>query len=226
MKLVNNGKTKDVFALDNGNYLLKFKDDVTGADGKFDPGANEVAFAIDGVGREWLRLTEYFFKAIEKAGIPTHYINSNIEKCTMEVLRAEMFGNGLEFICRFKSTGSFMRRYGMYVKEGQDLDGIVEVTLKDDGRGDPAVSSEIVEALGITNAATYDKLKKMTRDIAIIVKNEIAGKGIELYDIKVEFGKNSGRVILIDEVSGSSMRVYKDGKKLEPMEIGRILLGS
>ena len=37
-QLVYTGKTKDVFALDNGNYLLKFKDDCTGKDGKFDPG--------------------------------------------------------------------------------------------------------------------------------------------------------------------------------------------
>ena len=50
MKLIKNGKTKDVFELDNGNYLLKFKDDVTGTDGVFDPGANTVGLSIEGMG--------------------------------------------------------------------------------------------------------------------------------------------------------------------------------
>ena len=51
MKLVYRGKTKDVYELEDGNYLLKFKDDVTGADGVFDPGANTVGLTIEGAGR-------------------------------------------------------------------------------------------------------------------------------------------------------------------------------
>ena len=50
MKHVYTGKTKDVFALENGNYLLKFKDDCTGKDGVFDPGENAVGLTIEGVG--------------------------------------------------------------------------------------------------------------------------------------------------------------------------------
>ena len=57
MKAVYQGKTKDVFALDNGNYLLKFKDDVTGTDGVFDPGANTVGLTIDGIGKENLKVS-------------------------------------------------------------------------------------------------------------------------------------------------------------------------
>ena len=47
-KLVYTGKTKNVYALDNGNYLLKFKDDCTGKDGVFDPGENSVGLTIEG----------------------------------------------------------------------------------------------------------------------------------------------------------------------------------
>ena len=61
-KLVYTGKTKDVFALDNGNYLLKFKDDCTGKDGVFDPGENSVGLTIDGVGDVNLRMSIYFFE--------------------------------------------------------------------------------------------------------------------------------------------------------------------
>ena len=68
MKLVYTGKTKNVFALDDGNYLLKFKDDCTGADGVFDPGMNTVGLTIDGAGRAGLRLTKHFFEILNKKG--------------------------------------------------------------------------------------------------------------------------------------------------------------
>lgn len=62
MELKYHGKTKDVYELKDGNYLLKFKDDVTGADGVFDPGANTVGLTIEGVGKAGLKLTEFFFQ--------------------------------------------------------------------------------------------------------------------------------------------------------------------
>ena len=100
MELVYTGKTKNVYALDNGNYLLKFKDDCTGKDGKFDPGENSVGLTIDGVGRVNLRMSVYFFEKLREAGIKTHYVSADLEDCTMEVLPARVFGHGLEVICR------------------------------------------------------------------------------------------------------------------------------
>ena len=77
-KLVYTGKTKDVYALENGNYLLKFKDDCTGKDGVFDPGENSVGLTIDGVGDVNLRMSIYFFEKVNAAGIKTHYISANL----------------------------------------------------------------------------------------------------------------------------------------------------
>ena len=88
MKLVYTGKTKNVYALDNGNYLLKFKDDCTGKDGVFDPGENAVGLTIDGVGDVNLRMSIYFFEKINAAGIRTHYVSANLDDTTMEVLPA------------------------------------------------------------------------------------------------------------------------------------------
>ena len=62
MKLVYTGKTKNVFALENGNYLLKFKDDCTGKDGVFDPGENAVGLTIEGVGDVNLRMSIYLLR--------------------------------------------------------------------------------------------------------------------------------------------------------------------
>src|SRR5574344_369449 len=104
MKLVYTGKTKDVFSLEDGNYLLKFKDDCTGADGVFDPGMNTVGLTIEGAGRAGLRLTQYFMEMLNAKGVPTHFISADIENVTMTVKPAKTFGKGLEVICRFRAV--------------------------------------------------------------------------------------------------------------------------
>lgn len=226
MKHVYEGKTKSVFALDDGNYLLKFKDDATGEDGKFDPGANTVGLSIEGMGKGGLRLSEYFFKKIEAQGIPTHFIDADLENTTMTVKPATAFGKGLEVICRFKAVGSFMRRYGAYAKEGQELNAFVEVTLKDDDRQDPPISKDALAELGLLTPEEYEILKDLTRKISLLIKEELAAKGMELYDIKLEFGRTAGdQISLIDEISGGNMRVYKDGKQVEPLELVELMLG-
>ncbi|MEH7275909.1 phosphoribosylaminoimidazolesuccinocarboxamide synthase [Neobacillus vireti] len=226
MKLTYAGKTKDVYALEDGNYLLKFKDDVTGVDGVFDPGANTVGLTIEGAGRAGLRLTKYFFEVLKAKGIPTHYIDADIEQATMTVKPAEVFGKGLEVICRYRAVGSFLRRYGLYAQEGQPLDAFVEVTIKDDDREDPPINQDALDMLGILSKDEYIVLKDLTQQIGNIVKEELAKKGIELYDIKFEFGRTGAdkQIVLIDEISGGNMRAYKDGEYIEPLELEKMFL--
>ena len=91
MEKIYTGKTKDIYRQENGNYVLKFKDDVTGENGVFDPGANTVGLSIEGVGKEGLKITRYFFEILKSKGIKTHYIDSNIDENTMTVLPAKVF---------------------------------------------------------------------------------------------------------------------------------------
>jgi phosphoribosylaminoimidazole-succinocarboxamide synthase len=224
MEVVYQGKTKDVYRLQDGNYLLKFKDDVTGADGVFDPGANTVGLSIEGVGQGNLRMTEYFFQILREKGIPTHFISADIEKAEMTVLPATPFGNGLEIICRFRAVGSFLRRWGAYATEGQPLDAFVEVTLKDDQRGDPPITKDALQMLGLLSYEEYETLKSLTQQISTIIKEDLAQKGLELYDIKLEFGRNNGKIILIDEISSGNMRVYQNGKAVDPLELIHLVL--
>lgn len=220
------GKTKDVYALEDGNYLLKFKDDVTGENGVFDPGANTVGLTLEGAGRAGLSLTKYFFEILKEKGIPTHYVDANIEEATMTVLPATVFGNGLEVICRYRAVGSFLRRYGMYAEEGQALDAFVEVTIKDDDRQDPPISEDALDMLGILTKAEYAVLKDLTKRIGQVVKEELAKKGIDLYDIKFEFGRagDDKQIVLIDEISGGNMRAYRDGVYIEPLQLEKLIL--
>ena len=189
MNIVYTGKTKDVYKLENGNYLLRFKDDVTGTDGVFDPGANTVGLSIEGAGRAGLSLTKFFFEKLNEVGIPTHYVDADVEKATMTVLPAIVFGKGVEVICRYRAVGSFLKRYGMYAKEGQELDAYVEVKLKDDDRNDPLITDEALEMLGIMTKDEYKTLTDLTKKIAKVVKEELSKKKLELYDIKFEFGR-------------------------------------
>ncbi|MCL2318344.1 MAG: hypothetical protein FWC44_04780, partial [Methanomassiliicoccaceae archaeon] len=117
------------------------------------------------------------------------------------------------------------KRYGDFCTEGQPLDAFVEVTLKDDERGDPPITKDALEMLGLLSGKEYEDLKSLTQKIAKIVAKEIAKKGMELYDIKFEFGKSKeGEVMLIDEISAGNMRVYKNGKRVEPLELVRLML--
>ena len=223
MKLVYTGKTKDVYALDNGNYLLKFKDDCTGKDGVFDPGENSVGLTIDGVGDVNLRMSIYFFEKVNAAGIKTHFVSANLDDTTMEVLPAKVFGKGLEVICRYKAVGSFIRRYGDYIEEGADLPAYVETTFKDDAKGDPLVNKDALVALGVMTDKQYDDIKLMTQQITKIVADDLLEKGLVLYDIKFEFGYDpEGNVMLIDEIASGNMRVYKDGKYIDPMTLSKL----
>lgn len=219
MEKVYTGKTKNIFKNDEGNFVLQFKDDVTGENGVFDPGANSVGLSIDGVGKEGLKLTKFFFEKLNERGVKTHYLDSDIENNTMTVVPCNVFGKGLEVICRFKAVGSFIRRYGAYIEEGSDLPTYVEVTLKDDVRQDPLITKDGLVALNIMDEAQYESLVEQTRKISTIIKEVLAEKGITLYDIKLEFGQTNGEVILIDEISGGNMRAYKDGEIIAPMDL-------
>ena len=222
-KLVYTGKTKNVYALENGNYLLKFKDDCTGKDGVFDPGENSIGLTIEGVGDVNLRMSVYFFEKMNAAGIRTHYVSADLENTTMEVLPAKVFGKGLEVICRHKAVGSFFRRYGEYIEEGADLPAYVETTFKNDAKGDPLVTRDGLIVLGVMTGEQYDEIKAMTQKITQIVADEMAARGMVLYDIKFEFGYDAeGKVMLIDEIASGNMRVYKDGKYIDPMTLSKL----
>ena len=222
-KLVYTGKTKNVYALPNGNYLLKFKDDCTGKDGVFDPGENSIGLTIDGVGDVNLRMSIYFFEKINAAGIRTHFVSADLNETTMEVLPAKVFGKGLEVICRYKAVGSFYRRYSDYVEEGADLPAYVEMTFKNDAKGDPLVTKDGLQVLGVMTAEQYDTIKDMTQKITKIVADEMLSRGLVLYDIKFEYGYDAdGKVMLIDEIASGNMRVYKDGQYIDPMTLSEL----
>src|SRR5690606_3933672 len=202
------GKTKDVYALDNGNILLVFKDDVTGEDGVIDPGANTVIGQVAGKGAKSLAMTDYFFKRLHAADIPTHMVAVDLEKGTMEVRRAEPLGKningagGIEFICRTRPWGSFIRRYQQYLRDPEArLDYLVELNVKDDERGEPLINDDTIVAIGLLSPAHLQQAKDLTRQVCRLVEADLRDKGLTLIDMKIEIGLVDDQVVVIDEIS-------------------------
>ncbi|WP_061215082.1 phosphoribosylaminoimidazolesuccinocarboxamide synthase [Syntrophomonas wolfei] len=223
MKLLYDGKTKAVYELDKDKCVLEFKDDVTGEDGHIDPGSNYVLGKLEGKGKSSLKMSQHFFKLLQEQGVPSHYIDSDLAKNNMVVWKAQTFGHGLEVVCRFKAYGSFLRRYARYAQEFQPLNALVEVTLKDDERGDPLINDESLIQLGLLTDGELETIKALARKVAVIVKNDLASKGLELVDIKFEFGRVGQEIVVIDDISGDNMRVFKDGVQVPPRELSDLV---
>ena len=225
MQKLYTGKTKDVYQLENGNVLLKFKDDCTGKDGVIDPGENTVGLTIEGIGKENLKTSIYYFDLLKEAGIKTHYVSANVEESTMEVLPGKVFGHGLEVICRLVATGSFIRRYGEYIENGTPLEGgYVECTFKNDEKGDPLVTAEGLAAVGVMSIEMFQSIKEQTLKITKIIADDLKTIGLDLWDIKFEFGYNNDEVILIDEIASGNMRVYKGNEIVDPIQLTKYIL--
>ncbi|MBO7176344.1 MAG: phosphoribosylaminoimidazolesuccinocarboxamide synthase, partial [Clostridia bacterium] len=154
------------------------------------------------------------------------YVSANLADTTLEVLPAKAFGHGLEVICRHKVVGSFIRRYGEYIKDGTVLEGgYVDCTFKNDAKGDPLVTGEGLAALGIMTPAMFETMKEQTLKITKVVADDLKTIGLDLWDIKFEFGyTKDGEVVLIDEIASGNMRVYKDGTIVNPVDLTKLIL--
>ena len=224
MDKVYEGKTKDVFKLENGNYLLKFKDDVTGENGVFDPGANTVGLSIEGIGKQNLKTSVMFFEVLKDAGVKTHYVE---ELSDRETLVKKVKIVPLEVIIRNKAAGSMAKRLGL--EEGTELKTtVLEFSYKNDDLGDPLINSYHAVAIGAATWEDIDTISKMALDINKYMVEFFASVGVELIDFKLEFGKTAeGEIVLADEISPDTCRFWdiKTHEKLDKDRFRRDLGG-
>lgn len=213
MTLIHDGKTKSVYVYDDKHLKMVFKDDVTGTEEGIDPGGNAVVGSIEGKGLAALRQSVYFFNLLAEHDVPTHFVSADLENRALIAKQAKW--TGLEFIVRFKAYGSFVRRYGKYVEQGADLGGLVEITLKDDERGDPLIVDEAIAALGLLSLDEVKEAKALVRRAAEVIRRDLEEKGLELLDIKFECGVVDDQLVIIDDISTDNMRVFRDGKPVD-----------
>lgn len=206
-KLLYEGKAKKVYETDVEDVLIvDYKDDATAFNG-------EKKGTIVGKGVINNRMTNFLFKKLEEAGIPTHYVEELSDRETA-VKKVQIVP--LEVIVRNVAAGSFSKRLG--IEEGAELKcPTLEFSYKDDALGDPLINDYFAIALG---AATREEIETITDYVFKInefLKNFFKDCGIELIDFKVEFGRYKGQIILADEISPDTCRFWdiKTREKLD-----------
>ena len=192
------GKAKSVFRTDNPEELrVVFRNDMTAFNGiKHDQFENK--------GRFNATASEFFMRLLMEKGVNTHFI-SRPDPDTMIVRRLEMIP--LEVIVRNVAAGSMIKKYP--VQEGTVLSPpVVTIDYKDDERGDPMINDELIVALGILNPDELTGVKTTALQINDILSHFFDECGIRLVDFKIEFGKAGGQIVLGDEISMDSMRLW------------------
>lgn len=226
MKTLYNGKTKTVMLDEENNEVyLFFKDSATGENGVFDPGSNTVGGSVEGKGKIGLAVSRYFFELMEKNGIPTHYLDSNVEEGMMKVRKLTV--PPLEFILRYYTAGSMCRRFT--IEEGLPFDPpYLEVTLKDDEQGDPLITERLCLMKGIlTREGQYGEALDILVRVGEILRKELADMNLTLVDFKIEVGYDeNGKMFVADEITPDIWRVRdENGNIPNQIDCGKLILG-
>ena len=192
------GKAKKIFLTDDPDILIvSYKDSATAFNG-------EKKGSIKGKGEINNRMTNYLFRLLEKEGIPTHYVKELSGRETA-VKRVEIVP--LEVIIRNVAAGSFSKRLG--IAEGTVLkEPTIEFSYKNDALGDPLINSSFARALGLASEEEINTIKNYAFKINQILKRIFLAAGLKLIDFKIEFGRYHDKIILADEISPDTCRLW------------------
>jgi len=217
MDIVYKGKTKNVLKNEaTGEWFLFFKDDVTGENGVFDPGSNTVGGSVLGKGTIGLTISKYFFELMQKNGIPTHYLDADIDNNLMKVRPITV--PKLEFVLRYFTAGSMCRRFTL--EQGIPFDPpYLEVTLKDDAQGDPLISERLCLMKGMLKEGQYQEALNLLVKAGSVLREELKKLELTLIDFKLEFGFDTdGNMCIADEITPDIWRV-KDASGYIPNQV-------
>ena len=197
-ELLYEGKAKKVYATEDPDVLIVgYKDDATAFNGL-------KKGTIVGKGAINNRMTNHIFKILETKGVPTHYIEELSDRETA-VKKVEIVP--LEVIIRNFSAGSFAKKMGM--EEGIKFkQPTLEFSYKNDDLGDPFINRYYALALGLATEEEIDAIEKYAFIVNDVMREYFDSLGIELIDFKIEFGRYHGQIILADEVSPDTCRLW------------------
>ena len=198
VELLYEGKAKKVYTTEDPDVLIvDYKDGATAFHG-------QKKGTIVGKGAINNRMTNHIFKLFEKDGIPTHYIEELSDRETA-VKKVEIIP--LEVIIRNITAGSFAKKMGM--EEGIVLKRpTLEFSYKNDDLHDPFINRYYALALDLATEEEINTIEKYAFQVNEIMKQYFGSLGIDLVDFKIEFGRYKGQVILADEVSPDTCRLW------------------
>ncbi len=201
--LLYKGKAKSVYASDVSDELfVEFRDDITALDGL-------KKTTLPGKGACNAKVTAYFYPLLASCGVPTHFLAAESDT-VHRVMRLSMIP--LEVIVRNRAAGSLVKNYGF--PQGVPLvPPVIAMDLKDDGRHDPMINDDIALALHIVTPADLVEIRRLCLLVNTILKENLASKGLDLVDLKLEFGRDFRGVIRLgDEISMDSLRLWDAGE--------------
>ena len=193
------GKAKKVFKTDDERYLIvEYKDDATAFNGL-------KKGTITGKGVINNRMTNKLMAMLEKAGVPTHFVE---ELSDRETIVKNVKIVPLEVIIRNVAAGSFSKRFG--VEEGIVFETpTIEFSYKNDELGDPMINTYHALALKLATADEIKTIEDMAFKVNEELKKYFLSIGIELVDFKLEFGRLAdGTIVLADEISPDTCRLW------------------
>ncbi|MBQ9437179.1 MAG: phosphoribosylaminoimidazolesuccinocarboxamide synthase [Lachnospiraceae bacterium] len=206
-ELLYEGKAKKVYATaDPGVVIVEYKDDATAFNG-------EKRGSILGKGVVNNRMTNYLFKMLEEKGVPTHFVEELSERETA-VKKVQIVP--LEVIIRNIAAGSFSKRLG--VPEGKRFaEPTIEFSYKNDALGDPLINAYFARAMELATWEEMETIKKYAFQVNEALKERFLEVGIRLVDFKLEFGRYQDQIILADEISPDTCRLWdaETDKKLD-----------
>lgn len=198
LDLLYEGKAKKVFTTDVEDvYIVDYKDDATAFNGL-------KKGTIVGKGVINNRMSNHLFKILENEGVPTHYVEELSERQTA-VKKVEIIP--LEVIIRNVAAGSFSKK--LAISEGTKLLApTLEFSYKNDELGDPLINDYYAIAIGAATREEIDKITELAFKVNEVLCRYFAESNIDLIDFKVEFGRYKGQVILADEISPDTCRLW------------------
>ncbi len=199
------GKVKTVFPTDKPDeVLIQYEDKVTAGNGR------HVDFP-EGKGQVCCEISEFLFKLLEEHGIKTHYISMPTHKA---MWCKEVKIIPIEVVVRNIAAGSICRQTTL--EEGKIINWpLVEWYLKDDEKDDPLLTSDRIMLMGY-GPEVLQEMGTVAREVNSILRDTFRKIGLTLVDFKLEFGYDSGQnILLADELSPDSMRLWKDGKSFD-----------
>ncbi|MGN0603111.1 MAG: phosphoribosylaminoimidazolesuccinocarboxamide synthase [Oscillospiraceae bacterium] len=204
------GKAKKVYATNDPDYVIvDYKDDATAFNG-------EKKGTIRGKGVVNNKMTNYMFKQLEEAGVPTHLVEELSDRETL-VKHVEIVP--LEVIVRNVAAGSFSKKLG--IEEGTPLKTpTLEFSYKNDDLGDPFINDYYALGLGLATKEEIEDITKYAFKVNEFMLGFFKNIGIDLIDFKIEFGRFHGKIILADEISPDTCRFW-DSKTHEKLDKDR-----
>lgn len=192
------GKAKKVYLTDDPDKLIvDYKDDATAFNG-------EKKGTIVGKGAMNNRMTNYLFQQLEMEGVPTHYLEEISDR---ETLVKKVSIIPLEVIVRNVAAGSFSSRLG--IAEGTEFpEPTIEFSYKNDELGDPLINEYFARALELASWEEIESIKKYAFKVNKVLKAYFLRANLKLIDFKIEFGRYHDTIILADEISPDTCRLW------------------